>query len=281
MIRNSWKLMILGVSLSALVLQGCSVESGDVIVMDDMPPAAPRGVRSVTGDGQVLIEWYPNQETDLKGYVIYRSLDELEDYTEIDTVGAIRSSYVDDEVRNGTTYYYAVSAFDSDGNESDLSPEIVDDTPRPDGGNIRLEDYILDPDFSGFDFSSTEKGAQPYDLRGVDIYFGVDTKVKVPYIYSDNDTEMQDLGYTDSMDDVDVSPTQGFTVKFVEAIIGHTYALLTPNGNYAKVRVTHLKMDLTDDDVREAWMVFEWAYQLQPDNPELAPRMNLRRHSAE
>ena len=274
MIRNSWKLMILGVSLSALVLQGCSVESGDVIVMDDMPPAAPRGVRSVTGDGQVLIEWYPNQETDLKGYVIYRSLDELEDYTEIDTVGAIRSSYVDEGVRNGTTYYYAVSAFDSDGNESDLSPEIVDDTPRPDGGNIRLEDYILDPDFSGFDFSSTEKGAQPYDLRGVDIYFGVDTKVKVPYIYSDNDTEMQDLGYTDSIDDVDVSPTQGFTVKFVEAIIGHTYAFLTPNGNYAKVRVTHLKMDLTDDDVREAWMVFEWAYQLQPDNPELAPRMN-------
>ena len=43
------------------------------------------------------------------------------------------SRYVDDDVRNGSTYFYAVSAYDYDGNESELSPEQVYDTPRPSG----------------------------------------------------------------------------------------------------------------------------------------------------
>ena len=278
MIRHMWRLVILGIFIPALVLQGCAVDSDvNVDVIDDTPPATPRGVRSVTGDEQVLIEWYPNQETDLKGYVIYRSLRELKGYDEIAEVGPKVMSYVDDDVKNGITYYYAVSAFDFDGNESDLSPENVDDTPRPAGRNVKLEDYILEPDRSGFDFSYPERGAQSYDQRGVDIYFGVDAEVRVPYIYTDNDTEIQDLGYTDSMDDVDVSPTKGFTSLFVEAIIGHTYAFLTPEGHYAKIRITDLYIDWVNGDVQEAWVVFDWAYQLQPDNPELAPRLELSR----
>ena len=41
--------------------------------------------------------------------------------------------YVDDDVRNGSTYFYAVSAYDYDANESELTPEQVYDTPRPSG----------------------------------------------------------------------------------------------------------------------------------------------------
>jgi hypothetical protein len=136
---------------------------------------------------------------------------------------------------------------------------------------VRLEDYILYPDLSGFDFSRPERGAQAFDLINTDIYFGVDGTVRVPYIYSDNGTEIQDLGYTDSMDDVDVSPTKGFTTLFVEAIIGHTYAFYTPDGNFAKIRITDMYIDW-DNNIQEAWVVFDWAYQLQFDNPELAPR---------
>lgn len=275
MTRYIGKLMILGMFVPAVILQGCTVENDDVTVIDDTPPAAPRGVYSVTGDEQILVKWYPNQETDLKGYIVYRSHTKFEGYDEIAEVGPKVASYVDDDVENGITYYYAVSALDFDGNESELSPEIVDDTPRPAGRNVTLGDYILEPDRSGFDFSHPERGAQVFDRQGTDIYFGIDMEVRVPYIYSDNDTEMQDLGYRDSMDDVDVSPTQGFTTLFVEAIIGHTYAFLTPDGHHAKIRVTDLNMDLTNGDVRDAWITFDWAYQLQPDNPELAPGVGL------
>ena len=268
-----WRLMMVAAFIPALVIQGCSVEGGDTIIVDDMAPADPRGVRSVTGDGEVLVEWYPNQESDLDGYIIYSNMEESGTYTEIARVGRSVSSYVDEDVDNGVTYFYAVSAFDLDGNESDPSP-VVEDTPRPAGRNVTLEDFILKPDLSGFDFSNPGSGAQTFDRRDIDIYFGVDGEVSVPYIYSDSDVEMQDLGYTDFMDDVDVSPTKGFTTLFVEAIIGHTYAFLTPEGHYAKIRITDMDVEWSNGDVLDAWMLIEWAYQLQIDNPELAPARN-------
>jgi len=277
MIRFMWRLMVLGGVVAVFMLQGCAYyESDHNKEIDTTPPAAPRGVYSITGDEEVVINWYPNQEKDLKGYMIYRSFEKLGKYVEIDMVGSEASSYVDKNVKNGTTYYYAVSAIDFNDNESELSPEIVEDTPRPAGRNIKLEDYSLRPERSGFDFSSPEKGAQTFDLSNIDIYFGIDTEVWVPYIYSDNGTEFQDLGYTDSMDDVDASPTKGFTELFVEAIIGHTYAFLTPDKHYAKLRVTDIYIDRVGDNVREAWITFDWAYQLQDGNPELAPRNNLK-----
>jgi hypothetical protein len=173
--------MILGIMVAAaLVIQGCTVDGDDdIIVIDGSEPAAPRGVYSITGDEEVTVIWYPNQEGDLEGYAIYRSFEENGDYVEIGIVGADADSFVDDDVENGITYFYAVAAFDLDGNESDLSPEIVEDTPRPAGRNVKLEDYILEPDISGFDFERPERGAQAFDSRSTDIYFGVDTEVNV------------------------------------------------------------------------------------------------------
>lgn len=278
MIKHVWKLMVLVVFASALILQGCTIESGDgdvVIIDDDTTPATPRGVYSITGDMDVLIGWYPNQESDLAGYVIYSMVEGSRDYIEIAEINdSDATSYLDDDVENGTTYYYAVSAFDLDGNESAQSPAIAD-TPRPAGKNVTLEDYILEPDLSGFDLSRPDKGVQPFDARNVDIYFGfgmVDNEFDAPFIYTANDDiGIQDLGYTDHMDDVDVSPEQGFTFAFAEAIPGHTYAFLTLDGNYAKIRATEIEVDWAGDVILRAWVTFDWAYQLQPGNPELAP----------
>lgn len=278
MIKHVWKLMVLVVFASALILQGCTIESGDgdvVIIDDDTTPATPRGVYSITGDMDVLIGWYPNQESDLAGYVIYSMVEGSRDYIEIAEINdSDATSYLDDDVENGTTYYYAVSAFDLDGNESAQSPAIAD-TPRPAGKNVTLEDYILEPDLSGFDLSRPDKGVQPFDARNVDIYFGfgmVDNEFDAPFIYTANDDiGIQDLGYTDHMDDVDVSPEQGFTFAFAEAIPGHTYAFLTLDGNYAKIRATEIEVDWAGDVILRAWVTFDWAYQLQLGNPELAP----------
>lgn len=273
------------VLVTGFMLQGCAEDGTEYITVpspDVTPPAIPRGVHSVTGDRGVTVYWYGSDEPDIAGYVVYRSFQELENYEEIAEVDSGVNSYMDYNVENGITYYYAVSAFDLDGNESDLSPEMVDDTPRPAGKNIRLGDYFLEPARSGFDFSHPARGALPFGNQGVDIYFGVDPEVRVPYIYSDNNTLMQDLGYTASMDEVDVSPEQGFTTLFVEAIVGHTYAFFTPDERYAKIRVTDIQIawgEFVDEetgeiyqDITESWLVFDWAYQLQPDNPELAPR---------
>jgi len=238
---------------------GC--DSDDSFEPDIDPPAIPRGVISITGDEQVVIEWFPNGERDLAGYQIWRSEDD-DNFDLLAEVSEDTSRYVDRDVRNGVTFFYAVSAFDLDDNESDLSPELVVDTPRPSGNNITLNDFDIFPERSGFDLSRPEKGAIAWDVTTTDVYFGFDTEVNVSYLYSDNSTEMQDMGYHDSFDELDVSPELGFTTEFVELIDGHIYALFTPDGNFAKIHVNAV----SDNSV-----TFDWAYQTDPENPELAP----------
>ncbi|MFQ6043718.1 MAG: hypothetical protein ACE5PV_22930, partial [Candidatus Poribacteria bacterium] len=80
----------------------------------------------------------------------------------------------------------------------------------------------------------------------------------------------QDMGYRDSMDDLDEAPLYdlGYTELFVELLEGHVYAFNTPDGNYAKIRVV---------DVSDVSVTFDWAYQIDPDNPELAPPLSLKK----
>ena len=245
------------------LILGCGSDDDDILVQADTePPAIPRGVRSITGDGQVIVEWFPNGEADLAGYKIWRDEDGDEEFNLLAEVSADSSSFVDEEVINGRTYSYAISAIDYDGNESELSPEQVFDTPRPSGNNIILNDFNLIPDRSGFDFSQPARGAITWSLPVTDVYFGFDTVVNVPYLYSDNLTEMQDMGYHEYFDEIDVSPVRGFTTEFVELIEGHVYTLLTPDGHYGKIHIIA---------VSNAAITFDWAYQIDLGNVQLAP----------
>ena len=241
-------------------ISGCYIDGDDT---DDEPPAVPRGVRTITGDAEVIIEWYPNGEYDLAGYQVWRGRDGA-NFDNLADVSENATRYIDTTVRNGETYYYAVTAYDTDGNESELSPEDAWDTPRPEGRNITLDDYNIFPGRSGFDFSRPEKGSVPWDSPETDVYFGLDTEVNVTYLYSDNETLMQDLGYHENFDSVDFVPEVGYTTLFVELIEGHIYALYTPDGNFAKIQVR----ELYDDAV-----VFDWAYQIDPENVQLAPSL--------
>ena len=243
-------------------ISGCYVDTSNT---DDEPPATPRGVRTITGDEQVIVEWYPNAEYDLAGYTVWRGRNDT-DFNALVEVSENTTSYTDTTVRNGETYHYAVSAYDSDGNESKLSPEDAWDTPRPEGQNVVLDDYNLAPGRSGFDFSRPEKGSIPWDTPATDVYFGFDTEVNVKYLYSDNDTFMQDLGYHEYFDGVDIVPEFGYTTLFVELIEGHIYAIYTPDGNFAKIQVRKL----SDDAV-----IFDWAYQTEPENVQLAPSLKI------
>lgn len=247
---------------------GCDSNDESPFELDTVPPATPRGVKSITGDGQVTIEWFLSDERDLAGYKVWRGTDN-ENFELLEEVASNTSQFVDRDLNNGITYYYAVSSIDLDGNESDLSPEEVFDTPRPSGNNVTLNDFNLFPDRSGFDLSQPSRGAIAWDLPTVDVYFGFvpdaftfAQKASAHYLYSDNDTEMQDMGYHENFDEIDESPLPGFVPGFIELFEGHVYVLRTPDGNFAKIHI---------NAVSENLVAFDWAYQIDPDNPELAP----------
>ncbi len=94
------------------------------LVFDTTPPAAPTNLMASPQPGAVQLEWTANTEMDLAGYRIYRSTSSpVTKGTPIN--GTLTTpSYVDGAVTAGTTYYYAVAAVDTSGNESGLSNEV-------------------------------------------------------------------------------------------------------------------------------------------------------------
>jgi len=223
---------------------------------DETPPSSPKGVYSITGDESIYIDWEANDESDFKNYRIYRTLDPEDGFTYL--VSTTISQYTDLDVNNGTTYYYVITATDYSGNESEVS-KVIYDTPRPEGYNYRLYSVGVDPNHSGFFFGGQE--VVRYDDLDCDIYCA--KSVNLFYLYATEGTDIQDFGYTNSLDDINVAPdtTIGWSeLGHVEVILGHTYIIWTWDNHYAKLRVTDIYTD---------YIKFDWAYQTAVGNPEL------------
>lgn len=244
---------------SVFIFSGCADEVY-IVRPDYTPPSVPKGLYSVTADEAVYLYWYDNDEKDFKEYRIYRRVNGDDYYYRI-AITKI-AEYVDRDVENGTSYFYAVTARDRHGNESDFS-EVAYDTPRPEGFE-RMYGRFYKPSLSGFDFSEPE--VLHWQDSHADIYLEYDEELETFFLCRANDqTDIQDFGYTDDLDDVDWSPLKGWSnLRWVEVIVGHSYIIWTANDHYAKLRV--------EEVVGDTKIYFDWAYQIDRGNQELAPR---------
>jgi len=246
---------------SAFILNGCE-DKVYVVKPDHTPPSRPKGFYSVTADKAVYLYWEANDERDFAEYRIYRRTDpESNQYYHLVTVDT--AAYIDDNVKNGDTYYYVVTAIDYDGNESDFS-DVVQDTPRPEDTNWTMYDRFYKPASSGFSFAGPE--VLNWDDYYADIYLEYDTDLETFFLCVANDqTDIQDFGYTKNLDDINYAPDKGWSkVGWVEVIKGHSYIVWTADNNFAKLRVSDIF-----DNTR---LTFDWAYQVDPGNPELVHR---------
>jgi hypothetical protein len=236
----------------AALVGGCKTS---VVEVDTTPPFAPRGIFTDTGDDLVILTWVPNSEPDLAAYRVYASDAYDGVYTFLGQTAT--ETYYDDGAPNGVTVYYAVTALDRSGNESELSHDVAYDTPRPEGFGVILPNFQYVPSGSGYDFSTYSVG--PYNDQYTDIFF--EHTGGIFYLNVWMDTEIQDVGYTESLYDIGYAPTGGWSpTKDVRLIPGHTYVVKTWDNHYAKVRVRTLS---------DASMTFDWAYQLQAGNTRL------------
>jgi len=249
-----------------LVFTGCCDDCDDtVVVLDNGPPSAPDGVFSVTGDEEVTIYWNPNPEPDIAGYDIYWNDEEAGWYEYLATVPPDQTYYVDWGLTNGVTRFYAVLAFDEEGQESELSYETVFDTPRPEGFSLVLYDYLgQSSNLSGYDFSSLSGTAQAWNNASTDVYF--DPSNGVNLLRARDGVDIQDYGYIDLVD-VSWAPSAGWSPnQQSELITGHSYIIRISDKvggqNYAKIYV---------QNVSSSSVTLDWAYQTAVDNPELAP----------
>ncbi len=86
------------------------------------PPAPPTGLR-ITPDGfRMVLDWDDSEASDLAGYTVYRSTIKGEMGESLIT-GLTSSDFIDETAVPGSIYYYAITALDLDGNESDSLPQ--------------------------------------------------------------------------------------------------------------------------------------------------------------
>jgi fibronectin type 3 domain-containing protein len=142
-----------------------------------IPPDAPTGLTATPSIGTITLDWNDNIDGDLYGYDIFRSTTSGGQTTRLNLVRSKTSSYTDTNVAGTRTYYYVVTAVDTNFNSSVDSVEVSatvppDSTPpvAPSGLSATTSDstVLLDwnnntePDFNGYNVYRSTTSGGPY-----------------------------------------------------------------------------------------------------------------------
>jgi gliding motility-associated-like protein len=104
---------------------------GETYTIDQTPPAIPTGLKAEAGDGEVRLTWNANTESDLGDYLILFGTTTKPNLF-LAFIGKGTTTYLQQGLVNGTTYFYRLVAADKLNNESDYSTET---TATPMAGN--------------------------------------------------------------------------------------------------------------------------------------------------
>ena len=90
--------------------EGC--EEVTINTTDRTPPDAPTGLIAIPTKTGVLLKWNENEESDLKGYNLYRKAEGEADFKRLNITLLTRAGYLDRSVEDEKSYTYAVTAID-------------------------------------------------------------------------------------------------------------------------------------------------------------------------
>lgn len=260
-------------------IETATATSVEVFVPMLVPPPVPDGPYVVALDGANFLAWGTDSRgaSDFSHYRVYQDAGATSYLLgETDSEG-----FLDLLAANGQTYAYFVTAIDSDGHESAGSVS-ASGTPRPDFHGEWVYDFAAQPTASGFRFEDDE-GANPIRSGTAgDRHFRLETDVNGWWLVAGPGTTIHQTGFVTTAlkcgvaadaacTDVSVAPTSGFSTVDMELLPQTTYVLRVIGGDglvhYGAIRVELLGSDQNGDPI----MIFDWAYQLQAGNPNLAP----------
>ena len=109
--------------------------SAEVVEDDASAPSEVENLQAFPGDGEATLTWdAATDDTGVEGYYVYTGLESVEQNGGGYTFGSVdagnSTTYVMDNLTNGVTYYFAVTAYDDDGNESPYYSKEVEVTPE-------------------------------------------------------------------------------------------------------------------------------------------------------
>jgi len=105
--------------------EGC--EEVTVSTTDRIPPDVPTGLVAIPTETGIVLKWDTGEDSDLKGYNLYRQAGDAADFVKVSPVPLSIGSYLDTSVEDGETYTYAVTALDDaqETNESNRSTGVT------------------------------------------------------------------------------------------------------------------------------------------------------------
>ena len=133
-----------GADVKSIVMNGAGVDG-----IEAEPPLAPTGLAATAGFSTVWLDWDDNNESDLAGYNVYRSITSGNGYGKLNSSLLSDSNYIDNNIPHDTTYYYVVTAVNTNPAESDYSNEVFSGMYGDFTGNGIVEINDL-PDFLDF-----------------------------------------------------------------------------------------------------------------------------------
>ncbi len=220
-------------------------------------PNPPQNLASFTGDGEVILVWDPpTGDVEANSFNVYAFIPETGDFQVIGVTTS--TAFLDNDVVNGQTYRYRVTALDNHNDESDFSDETFD-TPRPDDFNVLLTSVQADPAQSAFDLTT----ARVVDASSTSATFRFEEIAGAFRIVPTNGAEVQDVGFVDALGDVNFAPESGYFPEAQQAFVGDAYIFRIPRGSerfFGVIRVSHLAPGI---------LVFDWAFQTDEGNREL------------
>jgi hypothetical protein len=128
------------------------------------------------GPQSVTLAWDPNTDPGLAGYKLYYGTQSRNYTNSIDAGNQI--SYAALGLQAGTTYYFAVTAYDNQGLESDYSNEVIHYVSQPGSQTNQTFTRILDP---GWNFISIP--IQPTDSAVPAVVADILSDVQVVWSY--------------------------------------------------------------------------------------------------
>jgi hypothetical protein len=112
-------------------------------------PAPSTGLVIISGDKSVILHWDPNTETNLLGYDVYRSLSSDGPFTVLNSGVVTTLGYCDLNVNDGQTYYYQITATNTD-SEGSLPSATMSTVPNPFASSNAFLDYLQQANFDYF-----------------------------------------------------------------------------------------------------------------------------------
>jgi len=125
------------------------VPDGGDVVLSKTPPAAPENLTATAGFATVALDWNDNSEIDIAGYNVYRSTTSGGGYSKLNGSLLSSSNYEDGNIPHDITYYYVVTAVDTNSIESVYSGEVFGGLYGDFTGNriVEMDDFSVFLDY--------------------------------------------------------------------------------------------------------------------------------------